>query len=98
MRSRAMKCSAILPKSMKEFLGSCDNTKTGKVLKVLAELTDRTGLESALSPKNQALLYRSVMRQFRESVSSSLLERSRVTSYAVGRWHTATRSNGRKSF
>lgn len=32
-------------------------TQTGKVLKVLAELTDRTGFESALNTVNQALCY-----------------------------------------
>ncbi len=59
-RPRAMKYSGIydiLPPTMKNFLDSCDGTETGKVLKVLAELTERTGFESALATVNQALFY-----------------------------------------
>jgi len=42
---------------MKQFLEDCSNTETGKVLKVLAELTDRTGFDSALYTVNEALCY-----------------------------------------
>lgn len=42
---------------MKQFLDRCTNTETGKVLKVLAELTNRTGFDSALNTVNQALCY-----------------------------------------
>ena len=59
-RPRALKYSGIydmMPEAMKEFLKNCTNTETGKVLKVLAELTDKTGFESALSAVNQALYY-----------------------------------------
>ena len=55
-----MKYSGIydmMPSTMKQFLEGCSNTETGKVLKVLAELTDRTGFDSALSTVNQALCY-----------------------------------------
>ncbi len=58
LRPRALKYSGIydmMPSSMKQFLEGCSNTQTGKVLKVLAELTDRTGFDSALSTVNQAL-------------------------------------------
>ena len=60
MRPRALKYSGIyemMPSSMKQFLDRCTNTETGKVLKVLAELTNRTGFDSALNTVNQALCY-----------------------------------------
>jgi len=60
IRPRALKYSGIyniMPSAMKQFIEGCSNTETGKVLKVLAELTDRTGFDSALDTINQALLY-----------------------------------------
>jgi hypothetical protein len=60
IRPRALKYSGIydmMPPVMKQFLEGCSNTETGKVLKVLVELTDRTGFNSALSTVNQALCY-----------------------------------------
>lgn len=60
IRPRALKYSGIydmMPSAMKQFLEGCSNTEKGKVLKVLAELTDRTGFESALNTINQALCY-----------------------------------------
>ena len=60
MRPRALKYSGIydlMPAAMKRYLESCSNSETGKVLKVLAELTDRTGFESALETVTQALCY-----------------------------------------
>lgn len=60
LRPRALKYSGIydmMPATLKQFLESCSNTETGKVLKVLAELTDRTGFDSALNTINQALCY-----------------------------------------
>ncbi len=60
IRPRALKNSGIydmMPTAMKQFLLNCSNTETGKVLKVLAELTDRTGFDSALNTVNQALFY-----------------------------------------
>lgn len=60
IRPRALKYSGIydmMPSEMKQFLEGCSNTETGKVLKVLAELTDRTGFDSALSTVSQALCY-----------------------------------------
>lgn len=59
-RPRALKYSGIydmMPSKMKQFLEGCSNTETGKVLKVLAELTNRTGFDSALSTISQALDY-----------------------------------------
>ena len=60
MRPRALKYSGVydmMPLTMKRFLESCSNTETGKVLKVLAKLTDRTGFDSAINTVNQALRY-----------------------------------------
>lgn len=42
---------------MKQFLDGCSNIETGKVLNVIAELTGRTGFDSALNTVNQALCY-----------------------------------------
>lgn len=60
LRPRALKYSGIydlMPSSMKQFLEGCSNMETGKVLKVLAELTVRTGFDSALNTIDQALCY-----------------------------------------
>lgn len=60
LRPRALKCSGIyemMPATLKQFLEGCTNTETGKVLKILAELTDRTGFDSALGTVREALCY-----------------------------------------
>jgi hypothetical protein len=60
IRPRALKYSGIydlMPPPMKKYLEGCSNAETGKVLKVLAELTERTGFESALGTVTQALCY-----------------------------------------
>ena len=60
IRPRALKYSGIydmMPSEMKQFLESCSNMETGKVIKVIAELTVRTGFDSALNTVNQALCY-----------------------------------------
>jgi hypothetical protein len=60
IRPRALKYSGIydmMPSAMKQYLDDCSNTEKGKVLKVLVELTDRTGFDSALCNIKQALCY-----------------------------------------
>lgn len=60
IRPRALKYSGVynmMPSEMKRFLANCSNTETGKILKLLAELTDRTGFDSALTTISQALDY-----------------------------------------
>ena len=60
IRPRALKYTGVyelMPPELQLVLEGCSNTETGKVLKVLAELTDRTGFDSALSTVNQALCY-----------------------------------------
>ena len=59
-RPRALKYSGIydmMPDDLKDYLNGCSNTEIGKVLKVLAELTDRTGFNSAMNTVRQALCY-----------------------------------------
>jgi len=60
MRPRALKYSSIydmMPSSMQQFLEDCSNSEIGKVLKVLSELTDRTGFDSAIETVAHALSY-----------------------------------------
>lgn len=60
LRPRALKYTGIydlMPSAMKAYLEGCSPTEVGRVLKVLAELTNRTGFESAVNTVNQALSY-----------------------------------------
>ncbi len=60
IRPRALKYSGIydlMPLTMKKFLEGCSHAEAGKVLKVLVELTNRTGFDSALNTIHQALCY-----------------------------------------
>ncbi|HZK18593.1 MAG TPA: IS21 family transposase [Clostridia bacterium] len=60
LRPKALKYSGIydmMPESMRQFIEGCSNTETGKVLRVLAELTDKTGFDSALNTVDQLLCY-----------------------------------------
>lgn len=60
LRPRALKYSGIydmMPSAMKQYIEGCSGSETGKVLKVLAELTTRTGFDSALNTITQALCY-----------------------------------------
>lgn len=60
LRPRALKYTGIydlMPPTMKAYLEECPHTEVGRVLKILAELTNRTGFESAVNTVNQALNY-----------------------------------------
>ncbi|WP_094757312.1 IS21 family transposase [Parasporobacterium paucivorans] len=60
VRPRALKYTGIyemMPKTVKEYLDSCSNKEVGQVLKVLAELTEHTGFESAVNTVKQAVQY-----------------------------------------
>ncbi len=46
-----------MPEDLKSYLKGCTNSEVGKVLKVLSELTDRTGFDSAVNTVRQALCY-----------------------------------------
>lgn len=48
---------SMMPESMQAYMDGCGNSERGKVLKVLSELTDRTGFDSALKTVEQAILY-----------------------------------------
>ena len=47
----------MMPLTMQSFLDNCKHEDVGKVLKLLSELTDRSGFESAVNVVNQALDY-----------------------------------------
>ena len=47
----------MMPESMQRYMKLCSSSDRGTVLKVLAELTNRTGFDSALQTVDQALLY-----------------------------------------
>jgi len=57
---RALKNSGIydmMPLSMQQFFDKCNHEDVGHVLKLLSELTDRSGFESAVKTVEQALCY-----------------------------------------
>jgi len=57
---RSLKNSGIydmMPSSMQQFLDVCDHSDIGHVLKLLSELTDRSGFDSAMHTVEQALCY-----------------------------------------
>ena len=48
---------SMMPVQMQDYLGSCEGSEKNRILKILAELTGRTGFDSALQTVNQAILY-----------------------------------------
>ncbi len=57
-KPRSLRNSGIydmMPQSMQLFMDSCENSERGRILKVLSELTDRTGFDSALRTVNEAI-------------------------------------------
>ncbi len=62
-KPRSLRNSGIydmMPAVMQEYMDSCDNSDRGKILKVLSELTDRTGFDSAIRTVEQAIVYQAV--------------------------------------
>lgn len=47
----------MMPTDMQNFMKACDNGQRGKVLKMLADLTDRSGFESALNTIHAGIRY-----------------------------------------
>jgi hypothetical protein len=47
----------LLPESVKEYLGKCIKSDKGKVLQVIAKLTEQSGFESAVETVDNALKY-----------------------------------------
>jgi transposase len=59
-RPRALKYSGLyqmLPPPLQEYLSHCNGSETGKVLRVIAGLTEQNGFEKALETVKQALQY-----------------------------------------
>ena len=57
-KPRSLKNSGIydmMPQSMRLFMDNCKNSERGKILKVLSELTDRSGFGCALRIVNEAI-------------------------------------------
>ena len=57
-KPRSLKNSGIydmMPENMQIYMEGCESKDRGKVLKVLAELTERSGFESALTTVNKAI-------------------------------------------
>ena len=59
-RPRSLRNSGIygmMPETMKDYLDNCENCDRGRVLKILAELTERTGFDSAVHTIDEAIKY-----------------------------------------
>jgi transposase len=59
-RPRSLRNTGIydmMPDDMKKYMDNCNNKERGKALRVLAELTDRTGFNSAMQTVSQAIMY-----------------------------------------
>lgn len=59
-RPRSLRNSGIydmMPKTMQIYMDNCESADRGRILKILSELTDRTGFESALNTVNTAIKY-----------------------------------------
>lgn len=57
-KPRSLRNSGIydmMPQTMQIYLDKCENRERGRVLKVLAELTERTGFESAIKTVDEAI-------------------------------------------
>ena len=47
----------IMPPSMQQYMRTCESADRGRILKVLSELTDRTGFDSAIQTVDEAIRY-----------------------------------------
>ncbi len=50
----------LMPETMQLYMDSCKSTDRGRILKILSELTDRTGFESAIETVNTAIKYQAI--------------------------------------
>lgn len=48
----------MLPYNVQQYLDACLNTERGQVLRILSDLTERTGFDSAVQTIDQAILYK----------------------------------------
>lgn len=59
-KPRSLKNSGIygmMPENMQIYMNSCENSERGRVLKVLAELTERSGFSGALNAVDEAIRF-----------------------------------------
>lgn len=73
LRPRALKYTGIyelMPESMQTYLATCSSSEVGRILKILSELTDRTGFDSVVNTVDHAIAY-----QVRDADSLSNLYR-----------------------
>ena len=59
-KPRSLKNSGIysmMPEKMQKYMDDCPGPDRGKILKVLSELTERNGFDSAINTVNQAITY-----------------------------------------
>ncbi len=59
-KPRSLRNSGIydmMPDPMKQYMDRCESAGRGRILKILSELTDRTGFESALTTVNAAIAH-----------------------------------------
>ena len=47
----------MMPEPLQQFMDTCENSERGKILRVLTELTRRSGFESAVHTVNEAARY-----------------------------------------
>ena len=60
-KPRSLRNSGIydmMPESMQIYMDSCKSAERGKILKVLSDLTDKSGFESAVNTVNEAIRYK----------------------------------------
>ena len=60
LRPRALKYTGIyelMPETMQTYLATCSGSEVGQILKVLSELTSRTGFDSAVNTVNHAIAH-----------------------------------------
>lgn len=62
-KPRSLRNSGIydmMPASMQQYMDLCPNSERGKILKVLSDLTNRSGFDAALQTVNEAITYQAV--------------------------------------
>ena len=62
-KPRSLRNSGIydmMPETMQKYMDLCQNSERGRILKVLSDLTDRSGFDAALQTVNEAITYQAV--------------------------------------
>lgn len=50
----------LMPETMRQYITACDTSERGRILKVLSELTDRSGWNSAVQAVDEAIRYKAM--------------------------------------